>query len=66
MANLYAKRAIEIVTMMLATTIIGLLIGWYFGWEPEFTASFVVAVQMGVGGWTIRGWVDSSDDTPLF
>lgn len=40
-----------------AILVVGTVIGYAIGWTPEFIASVVAGVQMGVAGFTIRGWM---------
>jgi hypothetical protein len=49
-------NAIGFVGSQAALLLAGVVVGYAVGWTPEFTASVVVAAQMAVAGWTIRGW----------
>jgi hypothetical protein len=53
----FILNAIEFIGTQAAILVAGAVIGYAIGWTPEFSASVVVAVQMGVAGWTIRGWL---------
>jgi hypothetical protein len=46
----------HLVLTQVALLICAFVLGYKMGWTPEYTASVAVGIQMGVGGWIVRGW----------
>jgi len=56
MTKAIVLNGLELVGSLSAVMLVGVVIGYGMGWTAEYTASVLLAVQMGVAGWIVRGW----------